>query len=983
VGPVPWRTDSADSQIGRTVSKYLIEKKLGSGAMGVVYLAHDTKLHRPVALKFLTDSSTNMGENRQRLLREARVAAALSHPAICTIHEIDETDWFIVMEYVEGQTLKDLIASSGQLELQQILKMTEQVVSGLQAAHEHGIVHRDIKPDNIMVTPKGNAVIMDFGIAKSLDATLITQVDSTLGTAAYMSPEQAQSGAVDHRTDIWSLGACLYEMVTGERPFRGEHIPALLYSVVNQVPQPITELRPDVPAGLVQVIERMLAKSPADRYLDCGELLADLKSLHSGEIIKPRRTIPWLIVGILLAVTALGVFYGLSGRDTAQISQPTVVDESVTDMDDSQRIAVLPFTFSGDENYRWLSKGLMDLMITNLGGTQIGHTVSGSTVLYAIDQVDSNQSRPDGNAVARFLKVTRFVQGEIFALGGQLRISAELHDRGSPNNEPQRGKVAGSVEDIFPLVDKLAGQLLIQSTYRMDQRDANLARTTTNLSALKEYLLGLQFARTNASDKASRAFQRAVEEDSTFALAWYNLSLHQNSPSANKDAILRAVEQSDDLPERDQLMISGRLALLNREFNRAEQAYRQVLRKNPQDVYALLELELMLWEAPPGRSPYEAIPYARRILELAPDFGGWMRFHITAFAIDTGDLEYLAANPPCGVFILLCPLSKLVQAYDQSPSSTLDVFHEPSPWLTKNFDFFRPDPVVSLELGRRLLGPTCTPENQLFGRAQLACLNTARGRFRAAQVHLDSLVNMADIFAAEYPGIVPAIAIELKAFFAVMPFIDPEPGLVDSLGDAIEVWDAESVADFDPWPSNNGCHGLIRLYLLGLLGVAGSDLTRALQYAEEIEKLAPDRPEGPAALDLASGIRARVAFERGEGNEALALLEEVPRQSAGVWRSYSIYFETLAERHLRGEILFSLGRYDEALIWFESTSAPSSMLFNAVRFYYQARCHEAIGDHEVAKEDYRTFLNLWRDCDPDQHRLFDDAKQRLIALGGE
>ncbi len=979
--PVPWRTDITDPKIGRTVSKYLIEKKLGSGAMGVVYLAHDTKLNRPVALKFLTDSSTNMGENRQRLLREARVAAALSHPAICTIHEIDETDWFIAMEYVQGQTLKDLIASSEKLELKQIMKMTEQVVSGLQAAHEHGIVHRDIKPDNIMVTPKGDAVIMDFGIAKSVDATLITQVDTTLGTAAYMSPEQAQSGVVDHRTDIWSLGACLYEMVTGERPFRGEHIPALLYSVVNQAPQPITELRPDVPEGLVQVIERMLAKSPADRYLDCEELLADLKGLRTGEILKPQRTIPWLIMGIFLAVIASGVFYLWSDRNTAQVSQPTVVDESVTEMNDSQRIVILPFTFSGDENYRWLGKGLMDLMITNLGGTQTGHTVSGSTVLYAIDQVDSNQSRPDGNAVARFLNVNRFVQGEIFAVGGQLRISAELHDRSSPNNEPQRGNVAGSVEDLFPLVDELAGQLLVQSTYRMDERDAGLARDTTNLSALKEYLLGLQFARTNASDEAIKAFQRAVEEDSTFALAWYNLSLHQNSSSANQAAIIRAIEQSGDLPERDQLMMSGRLALLNGEFNRAEQVYRQVLRDNPQDVYALLELELMLWESTPGRSPYEAIPYARRILELAPDFGNWMRFHITCFAIDTGDLEYLAAHPPCGSFIWLCPLSKLVQAYDQSPSSTVDVLDEPGPWLTKNFDFIRPDPVVSLELGRRMLEPTCTPETRLFGRIQLASLNTARGRLRAAQVHLDSLVNMADMFAAEYPGFVPATAIELQAFYAVMPFIDPKPGLVDSLWSAIEIWDPESVADFDPWPTNNGRHGLIRLYLLGLLDVARSDLTRALQYADEIEKLAPDRPDGPAALDLASGIRARVAFERGEGNEALAFLEAVPRQFEH-WRYYSIFIETLAERHLRGEIFFSLGRYDEALIWFESTKAPSSMLFNAVRFYYQARCHEALGDHEAALEDYRKFVNVWGDCDPDQRRLIDDAQQRLIGLEG-
>jgi len=456
-------------------------------------------------------------------------------------------------------------------------------------------------------------------------------------------------------------------------------------------------------------------------------------------------------------------------------------------------------------------------------------------------------------------------------------------------------------------------------------------------------------------------------------------------PGANREAILRAIETSSGLPERDQLMMAGRLAFIDSDYDEAEHIFLQVIRDNPQDVYALLELENLLWffNYHRGRSLHEAVPIIRRILELAPDFGYYVDWHISEAAIDAGDLEYLTSNPPCdGPYSVLCQLSKLVQAYDQSPSSALDVEYEPHWMVLKEFDWMRTDPDVSIQLASRALASTKSLGTQLNGRWQLAQLSAARGQYQATRAHLDSFIIIGEPQTnGQYPGSVSAIATELRAYCAALPFIDLEASHIDSMCHALMAWDAESVPDFPLGPSsrNNGRHDLVRLYLLGLLEAKRANYDRSLQYARKLEDLAAVRPDGVAALDQATGIRARVAFIQGDAEEALALLDEVPRQYE-LWRSLSIYFSTEAERFLRGEILYSMGEYEEALMWFRSMRESIQLLSNAIRFYHQARCLEALGDHELAIEDYRTFVELWRDCDPEQRHWTEDAKQRLATL---
>jgi serine/threonine protein kinase len=309
--------------IGTTVSHYKILEKIGGGGMGIVYKAHDLKLDRKVALKFLPPELTLDPDAKERFIHEAKAASSLQHHNICTIHDIDQApdgQMFIVMDLYEGETLK-LRISKGKLRIEEATDIAIQIAQGLAEAHDHGIVHRDIKPANILIAKGGIAKIVDFGLAKLSGATKVTKTGSTLGTVAYMAPEQLQGSDVDGRADIFSVGVVLYEMLTGKTPFRGEHEAALMYSIMNEEPEPLQTHVPDVTSELIHIVSRALEKDPASRYKTMDDLLIDLRRVRkeTSKVSMPAfgkkrpsfftsRRFLWTISVVIFAGVAIGLF---------------------------------------------------------------------------------------------------------------------------------------------------------------------------------------------------------------------------------------------------------------------------------------------------------------------------------------------------------------------------------------------------------------------------------------------------------------------------------------------------------------------------------------------------------------------------------------------------------------------------------------------------------------------------------------------------
>jgi tetratricopeptide (TPR) repeat protein/tRNA A-37 threonylcarbamoyl transferase component Bud32 len=624
---------------GAMISHYRIIEKIGAGGMGVVYRAEDTELGRTVALKFLAPQALGGQEDRARLRREAQAAAALDHPNICTVHEIGHAEGytFIVMAYVEGQELKDRIAA-GPLDVEEALRLAIQVARGLKAAHAKGIIHRDIKPANIIVTGDGSVKIMDFGIAKAAGETKLTGLGTTVGTVAYMSPEQTQGEEVDHRTDIWSLGVVLYQMLTGSLPFKGGYDQAIIYSILNEAPRPLRELRPDTPAWLEEIISRALAKKPEERYQDLDEFIADIEA----QMARPRRR-----VGVKRLVPTVAAIAVAAVAVTAILwRRPKIVMEP-----ERVYLAVLPFeNKTGEPALDWMASGIPDNLTADLAQSKFFRVMSLERLHQVVAEIGKDLSEL-GTAEAidllgRATDLDAVAVGSFVKAGDLIRITMKIED-------PHDQEVIGSaiVDDaesrLLDLIDRLSvetKQIFKLSQEEIDEdleRGAGLKRTRS-VKAASDFSKGLEHSYRGAFLEAAQAFAAAIEADPDFAMAYAkaseaykNLGYDQRAESLSLIAVDKVIEFTDRVPPADRTFIRANHADIINSPEQAIESYRDFIQAYPDDPEGYYKLGLTYesisqWD--------QAIENLRQALALDPKFGA-ARFELGKVLIQQDDLE--------------------------------------------------------------------------------------------------------------------------------------------------------------------------------------------------------------------------------------------------------------------------------------------------------------------------------------------------------
>jgi tetratricopeptide (TPR) repeat protein/TolB-like protein len=961
--------------IGKTVSHYEILEELGGGGMGVVYRAEDLKLKRPVALKFLPPELTRDQDAKKRFIHEAQAASALQHHNICTIHEIDETSdgqLFIAMDCYDGETLKQKIAT-GALPVGEALDIALQAAEGLAKAHGAGMVHRDIKPANIMVTRDGEVKILDFGLAKLAGQTKVTRTGTTLGTVAYMSPEQAQGAEVDARSDIFSLGAVLYEVLTGEVPFPGEHEAAVLYGIMHTEAKPLSELRADVPEGLQGAIDKALKKDPKERYQNVLEFRDDLEAVSEvlgGAGTRLRRGTSRTSAArkgpptrrIVAAVTALVVI-----AVVASIFLPRFWKSGPAKA--THALAVMDFRDLATPSDPTVSAGITELVNIGLIQADIVRVVS-SDLLHDLrrrlfgsprGQIEESQTIE----IARKAQATMFLTGTIRPSGAGKLVTWRLVDVRS-GDDMKAGRSEGI--DLSPLVDQIIGEVLPLVAQACDIKSefaptAVEGVTTNSPRAYQHYIAGLLAKEEWRRDDAIEEFERAVTQDSNFALAYLELGRMHSGTFGYRDFpraqtyIEKAWTLKSRLGIKDEMRLEAQRHEVNNRTGDEIAVLREIRKRWPDDRQALIDLEAGLY---------------------------WRWYFTEALAVDEEGRRLYPDDAAFGGRLYSAALAALGRSEEALHASLSYVKRHPneqSGWAMlgqRYLDLGRPDSAEAAFHKGAELDSKESPE--LFSYCAYQ-----RGDVRGAIAVLDGVLGQKNLSAARRRFLTCS-----NAFYLHLAALYMEEGCLTKAGDLFSEYMAKPDADVCALLLATG-RARELLDICDQFDREGNPVFRSVSEQYRGRALADlgDTPKAEAAarkileqeFDLggrarfqALRIRTEVALSRCDPKTALELLRTV--EENGVPFPFggfiNIDYRTTLARAYR-----MAGRLDEA------ANVHKEMLRiyggYALSHYELGTIYEEMKRPTDAKKEYTKFLEMWSQADEGLPQLV-DARKRLAAL---